>query len=352
MRQALRLHEDERNEALVVFEPPFDWGFLRTHEVLRRWHVFLEDTHRVLLLHSSGAVQELTLDPSGRATRRELLEGAEAEAVLRREGFPVSDAHRVWVQGSLKRGTPLEAALDAKFPRRIGLHRLRTAESTLHRYRFGLDGALEVRVDDEGRVRTTRILTDSDAFDAIAEHDHRTLWDLPDFPMNPIPARTMAEARLYVEVQKGTWRETEEREEGLAVRVFIPEGARCFVFDIADRTLADPLDFGPGRSACLDPTDLVLFASRVERDLPSDPDLLPPGGPARVVRRIRQAAEGLRQVLRWIPDGADLPPEDGLYLTLPGTFFRKKHPERYRRDHLVAEAARLDELAEIWAAFC
>ena len=120
MHPALRLHDGARSEVDYLFTPPFPWERVRTHEIMRRWHVVHETPKQVLLMHSSGALVRLQLDSSGKATRRDLLEGPEAEAVLRGKTFSEELA---WKAG--------EAAVADATPLRDNQYKIRMLKATV-----------------------------------------------------------------------------------------------------------------------------------------------------------------------------------------------------------------------------
>ena len=157
-----------------------------------------------------------------------------------------------------------------------------------------------------------------------------------------VEARTPEEARLFVAVMRGQI-VAERWGDGLEVLAYTPEGTRRFVFAV-DRRADAPLDFGPGTSRCLDAAELVLFASRVERELPERPVQ------ARAVhgRLLALASAGLLEAVRFVPPGEERVPT-GVFHNQIGDHLRATQPDRFTLPHLLDEAARLDALAREWA---
>src|SRR5690606_33555886 len=87
-------------------------------------------------------------------------------------------------------------------------------------------------------------------------------WEVKQFPGNPVRVRSAQEAELFIAVQKGDPMERREVGGRLEVLAHIPEGRHRFVFELTPGAALPP---------SLDPADLVLFAARVEGELPAKP---------------------------------------------------------------------------------
>jgi hypothetical protein len=204
---------------------------------------------------------------------------------------------------------------------------------------------LEIDVADDA-IRGHRFLVGGDALDAIESALTQAEWSVPAWPGGTIHARTPAEARLFVAVQKGDWVDSRERDGHIEALAATPEGRRVFRFRV-DGPASGPFDFGPGTSPCLDPAVLLLFGSTTE-SAHAHPEKVPADLRPRVAEKIRLAAAGLREATRFAAPGTDLPPTD-IYGSKVGTFLRQSQPERFRTANLLAGAARLDALASRWS---
>lgn len=336
------LTRDDRDRFLRAFTPPFTWSAAaQAYEELRFWRVLREEPGRVLLQHGTGAVAELTRRGDTIVTLQ-LHEGPAAEPFVRTYGFQPTDEERARVQRFLTRGARLEAALSEAFPRLLGVVEL-PADALMggqrRRFSIGTGGILEVDVDRDGAIRACRWLTGGRALDVFLNHLEQKHWAVPDYPGNPVRVRSPEEADLFLAVQKGEPLERREVAGRHEVLARVPEGRYRFVFELTP---------GADRSPCLDPADLVLFASRVERELPATPADTTPRRRVRHRELLRMAAWGLREAIRFVPPGEELPPL-GIYHTRAGEFFRMTNPERFRPAALEASAQRLEALAERWS---
>ena len=316
--------------------PPFDWSRLRGDEVLRGWRT-LDASPRVLhLMHGTGAVAIFTL-AGDRVTAVELLEGAQAEAVVRRLGFPAPKDLQRRVREAFRLGRPVDEAAAAAFrqpvaqlPPRDGLRWYRSPEGAL----------VEVR-EENGRVRGVQLRTGGAALDLLRAAATAATWAVPELPGPVLSARTLAEVRLFVAVARGTWVDA-RREDGLwVVLAHLSEGRRRIRCSVADSVDGPDTVFGPGTSRILDPAELLLYGERVGREAPAAAAALG-AGPVR--GQLRLAAAAVREAARFCgPSG--LPPTE-CFLTPAARSFFARQPERFTPDALHARAATLDAQAD------
>ncbi|MCB9791311.1 MAG: hypothetical protein H6741_01175 [Alphaproteobacteria bacterium] len=342
---AFNIQQRDREVFLEAFSSGASWSArARDPELMRGWRVLQERRGRVILAHHSGAVGVLELD-GDTIKKAALKEEGEARALLGRHGFRPTDEIEDRAKRILRPGRELDQALDECFPRRLGVSELKPQEGELRRFRIGAHGVLEFRVGPEGALRSTRWRTGEDAIRLIEADQELRAWDVPDWPQAELPARTPAEAALYVAVRKGEIQATRHRGGLLEIKARTPEGARLFSFKLGRDQARGPHDFGEGRSAILDPLELVLFAARVEEELPAAPT------PERIAfhaARHRLAAAGLREATHFIPEGATAPPPEAFSSAL-GRGQLEAHPERFRRDALLLKAEELDAMARLLA---
>ena len=345
-----RLSHDDRAAFLADFEPPFRWSRLNCGECLRFWHVIHMEPGRILLQHGTGAVAILTRQDD-LVSRVELVEGEAAEPHLRNHAFQVGDDLRERFRRALTVGRPAYAAMKAAATPSSGVTALdRIVEpdgKERWRYRASWGGVLEVRVDTDGAVLGHRWHTGGEALDLLIAHQTARFWEVPCFPGKPVEARTPAEVRLFVAVLRGTVLASRDRTGLLEVLTQLPEGRRRLFFRVERPEVAGRHQLGTGTSRALDPADLLLFAARVERELPAEPAEALPERREYHHDILLLAAAGLRQAARFIPEDQDLPPL-GVYHTRAGELLRMTRPDRFRREVLLADADRLEVLAGRW----
>ena len=166
-------------------------------------------------------------------------------------------------------------------------------------------------------------------------------WDVPAFPGGTLPVRNANEANLFIDVMRGTYLDSRIVGSDFQLLAKTAEGPRIFSFRIAAEKPVDVTDVGEGTSTVLSAVDLVLYASRVERELPD-----PPAFQARNGRRLRLAAAALRQAARFAAGAPELPQS-----TFQGAMAKRlfqENPDRFHTASLIAEAERLERLASAW----
>ncbi len=318
-----------------AFRPPFDWSRRREDEALRGWRILESSKRTVHLMHGTGAVAVFTLD-GDRVTAVELLEGAAAEAVVRRLGFPAPADLQRRVRKAFRAGRSVdEAAAEAfrqpvaQLPPRDGLRWYRSPEGAL----------VEVRVQD-GRVTGVALRTGGAALDLLLAAASAARWDVPEQPGPALLARTLAEVRLFVAVARGTWVDARTEGDLYVVLAHLPEGRRRVRFSVSDPGDGPDTAFGPGTSRILDPAELLLFGERVGREAAAAAVAL---GAARVRDELRVAAAAVREAARFAgPSGA--PPRE-CFLTPAARSLFERQPARFRAEALHAQAAALDAQA-------
>ncbi len=168
-------------------------------------------------------------------------------------------------------------------------------------------------------------------------------WDAPAFPGGRLDVRTANEANLFVDVQRGAPIDTRIDGDTFQILAETPEGRRLFSFWLQGGNPPDAADLGDGTSTALTPLDLVLFGSRVERELPD-----PPARTRHHARRLHLGASALRQAARFAGDGDALP--ESAFAGPMGKRMYLDDPDRFQKAALLAQADRLDALAAQWAA--
>ncbi len=316
--------------------PPFDWSRRRGDEELRFWRTIDASPRALHLMHGTGAVAIFTLD-GDHVTAVALLEGAQAEAVVRRLGFPAPKELQRRVREAFRVGRPIDEAAAAAFrqpvaqlPPRDGLRWYRSPEGAV----------VEVR-EDAGRVAGVQLRTGGAALDLLRAAATAATWAVPERPGPLLAARTLAEVRLFVAVARGTWVDA-RREDGLCVVLaHLAEGRRRIRFSVADPVDGSDIAFGAGTSRILDPAELLLFGERVGREASAAAAAL---GAARVREQLRLAAAAVREAARFAGPSGRPPPE--CFLTPAARRLFDSQPERFTSDALHARAAALDAQAD------
>ena len=106
---------------------------------------------------------------------------------------------------------------------------------------------------------------------------------------------------------------------------------------------------GEGTSPCLGPVSLVLFASRVQEDIPERPEDTTEGRVQFWQKRLRQALAALDQAERFFPEGEDLLPLDAADNRV-AEFALRTRRERFGRTAIEGDRAALRALLEQWDA--
>jgi hypothetical protein len=166
--------------------------------------------------------------------------------------------------------------------------------------------------------------------------------DVPVWSPQVFAARNSNEARLFLQCQGGE--EIESRAVGTEMHVLArhPEGLRVHRFTLGGGAPWDPTDFGAGRSSILDPAELLFFADRVVRELPSPGD---PVHPRAVIRRLRLAAAALREAVKLLaPAGV----AEASFFTGAARSYAQANPDRFTAAALQSFAAALDRDADEW----
>jgi hypothetical protein len=155
-------------------------------------------------------------------------------------------------------------------------------------------------------------------------------WDNIPTPDAPLRARSLGEAVLYLRVRGAVLLASRyrERDGQLTVAAQHHGALVLFSFQVREAGEPDPLWLGGSApSTLLDPADLVLFASRIERELASPPDL-------------QLAAEAVAEALKFIPPGQQHVPRECL-CTAAARRLYDLDPDRFSRRRLLALADRL-----------
>lgn len=166
-------------------------------------------------------------------------------------------------------------------------------------------------------------------------------WDVPAFPGSPFRVRTANEAHLFVDVQGGEVVDSRIVDAEFQVLASVRGEPRVFGFRLDEPAPLEPWDLGEAPCTVLDPAELVLYAARVERELPE-----PPSDVRHHARRLRLAAAALREVVRLVGPSGSLPPD--LFRSATGRVLAEDEPERFAPGHLLRESARLRTLADVW----
>jgi hypothetical protein len=152
-------------------------------------------------------------------------------------------------------------------------------------------------------------------------------------PPTPLPARTTAEAHLYMDVRGlGTERaQRAERSGDRVVSIYTVDDSEI-AFDIPDAGLSDP-SLGPGQSQILGPDELVSFAAMLASGVPADPAGLDEAARRAASARLSLAIACLLEAMKFASDGA-LPRE--LMRTVAGRGAARRDPGRFSEARLNA----------------
>ena len=337
MTYSLELSDRERLERDLT--PPLSWRAVQADsELLRYWRPLHERPDQVLLHSASGAVVRLTR-VGDKITATQVIEGAEARKLLAQHSLRPSAETSARVSRLLRRGEPFEAAVNAAFPRRLGVSELSVrGRGGARQLRVGNEGVLLISTDTQDKIVSVAWLVGAEAMDAIEAHEAEARWTAPPFPQQDLPARTPAEAALFVQIQRGEILDQRRVGPTLQVLASTPEGRRLFTFTTAQPLDLGPTDLGFGRSRCLDPVELLLFASTTLEEQLAHPER---GDAAR----LRLAAAAAAQAARFVEPGAAAPAADTLRSAVSRHLLQRQ-PERLRPDALDALARRLNQLAD------
>lgn len=337
MTYSLELSERERLERDLT--PPLSWRAVQADpELLRVWRPLHERPEEVLLHSASGAVVRLTR-AGDKITATRLVEGAEARKLLAQHSFRPSAETSARVSRHIRRGEPFEPAVSAAFPRRLGVSELAVrGRGGARQLRVNDEGVLLISTDSNDKILSVSWLVGAEALDAIEAHEAEARWAAPPFPQQDVPARTPAEAALFVQIQRGVILDQRRVGPTLQLLASTPEGRRLFTFTTAQPLDLGPTDLGFGRSRCLDPVELMLFASTTLEEQLAHPERID-------AARLRLAAAAAAQAGRFVEPGAAAPSPDTLRSTVSRRLLERQ-PERLHPDALDKLARRLSQLAE------
>lgn len=344
---------------LADFHAFFDRGallrYVANEDEWRQWSELRRDGACLDLVHHSGAVARLRLDADERICAAELIEGEAARALVRQHSSPLPPKAARQARKALWSGREVHDAL-ARLGEALGrnfslLDRVAVDGGVESLWRVLPEGsALAISESPAGRIASHRWLAHGDALDAFDRLAARRLWDVPDYPGGRRAARTLAEAHLFLRIQRADLLAMREAGPGaLDLLANTPEGRRVFAFSLQDPTRVEPTRLGDGRSACLSPVALYLFASKVQDETPTDMDRVPPARRPLYAQDLRLAAAAVEQALRFIPDGATLPQLEASANALARRIAEMR-ADVLSREALTARRAVLLELAAIWDA--
>jgi hypothetical protein len=166
--------------------------------------------------------------------------------------------------------------------------------------------------------------------------------DLPS-PQPILYARSLGEAMLYLRVRGAELiaARSRSRDGRLEVAVRHHGEQQVLTFQLRDPLETDLLWLGGAApSSLLDPVDLVLFASRVERELPLSPDLLSREILHARLQELQLAAEAVAEALKFIGPGQQRVPRERLSTAAARRLY-DLDPDRFSRPRLLALAERL-----------
>ncbi|HPA72179.1 MAG TPA: hypothetical protein PKY31_07920 [Spirochaetota bacterium] len=154
-----------------LFRPGNIWSSIRKDpEAMRFWHLLREVHGETWIQHGTGSVAKITVRQD-RIKSVELLQGDQAEEILRHYGFQVPEEHHRRGRKFLKPGRLLTEALEEGWPHGFGIEPLSQRSAgdgvELYRYRLSWGGVLEVKTDGKGRIRSHRWFEGSDALDVL-----------------------------------------------------------------------------------------------------------------------------------------------------------------------------------------
>ena len=151
MTYSLELSDRERLERDLT--PPLSWRAVQADsELLRYWRPLHERPDHVLLHSASGAVVRLTR-VGDKITATQVIEGAEARKLLAQHSFRPQPETSARVSRLLRRGEPFEAAVNAAFPRRLGVSELSVrGRGGARQLRVGNEGVLLISTDTQDKI--------------------------------------------------------------------------------------------------------------------------------------------------------------------------------------------------------
>jgi hypothetical protein len=327
------LADGDRASFEDAFRAPFLWSRADGDEALRGWRVLDDARDALHLMHGTGAVA-LLRRKGDTVLSVSFVEGAAAEVLVRRWGFPAPDDLRRRVRAAFRAGRAVDEAIREAFrhpvtelPARGGLRWIRTPE-----------GAIVEVSAPEGRVAHARLRTGGEALDLLREAAAAARWAVPRVEGPALAARTLAEVRLFVAVQRGTWVEARAEGHALSVLAHLPEGRRVLSFTVADPADGPDTAFGPGTSAILDPAELLLFGERVAREA-----AVGVWGPGKTRAALQLAAAALREAARF--NGPDGQPTAATFQTPAARQLFATQGPRFQAPALLARADALDAAA-------
>jgi len=226
-----RLDQGEERDFRDLFKPPFSWSHVRRDEEMRHWRVLTEEPKLVRLMHKSGAVALLTCD-GDRATSVDLVQGPEAEPIVRRHAFQADAALKARFSQAFAPGRP---ATEAARLLGSGTTALETGPNRAT-WRTAEGPVIEAELDGD-RVRTARLLTGGDALDRIREAAVERRWSVPAFPGGPLNARNSHEVTLFLDVMQAT--RLDSRVVGPELQVLVPRPERFDPKDLRTNASSD-----------------------------------------------------------------------------------------------------------------
>ena len=172
-----KLSGGDLEEFRRVFKVGNIWSRLRDDgEAMRFWHVLSETPSGVRMHHGTGAVALLTVKDD-RILDVMLLQGSEAEEVLRKEGLRISGENRAKAGKYLRRSRIASVAMNDAWPSGRGLQKLpceASGSGELLRFRLSWSGVLEVETDSRGRIESYRFHEGGAAIDLIRNVQNET----------------------------------------------------------------------------------------------------------------------------------------------------------------------------------
>jgi len=343
----------------VDFHAYFNRGallrYLANEDEWRHWSQLRRDGDCLDLVHLSGAVARLQLDADERICAAELIEGEAARALVREHVSPLPPNAARQARLALWSGRQVDDAL-ARLGEGLGrrfflLDRVAVDGGAESLWRVLPEGsAIAISEAPAGRIASHRWLAHGDALDAFDRAAKRRLWEVPDYPGGRRFARTLAEAHLFLRTQRADLLgKRDVGPDSVDLLANTPEGRRVFAFSVQDPMQVEPTRLGDGRSACLGPVALYLFASKVEDETPTDMDIVPTARRLLYAQDLRLAAAAVEQALRFIPEGATHPELDASANALTRRIAEMR-ADVLSREALTARRAVLLDLAARWEA--
>lgn len=172
-----------------------------------------------------------------------------------------------------------------------------------------------------------------------------TGWEALPTSGDPLDARTFAEAALYLRVRGAAILAARRRDvRGKTLLEFraVHDGAeKRFAFWLHRLDVDDLVALGGAApSKLLDPVDLVLFAAKVERELPERLDGVSRKLLQQHLADLELAAEAVLETFKFIPAGTGGVPRETV-TTRAAEWLYDKNPDRFTRASLTELHGRL-----------